>query len=161
MSAALPGGRRASSAGPSDQGDAVLNERSWLASLDALRLECDGMTRVISALLHRDGIAHSAMLGRLGVCGVGEIPNHYWIQLADGRLIDLRARMWLGDDPRVPHGVFEQERADARYEGLAVDLPCAPVVFWALTDLTIDAFPSATFLASPKVAQVPREPVPS
>lgn len=126
-----------------------MNERSWLALLDALRVECDGMARVASALLLRDGIAHSPMLGRLSVPGIGDIPYHHWIQLADGRIVDLRARMWLGDDPRVPHGVVERDDTSARYDGQAIDLPCSPIVFWALTDRTIDAFPPAQFLLSP------------
>ncbi|WP_189691147.1 hypothetical protein [Pseudorhodoferax aquiterrae] len=123
-----------------------MDERSWLSALDSLRLECDGMTRVVSALLLRDGIAHVPMCGTLSVAGVGEIPVHHWIELEDGRLIDLRARMWLGEDPRVPHGVVPRDRANARYVGREVELSCTPVVFCALTDVTIDAFAPATFL---------------
>ena len=130
-----------------------MDERSWLNALDALRLECDGMTRVVSALLLRDGIAHTPMCGTLSVTGVGEIPLHHWIELDDGRLIDSRARMWLGGDPRVPHGVVPRDQADARYVGRAVELPCSPVVFWALTDVTIDAFAPATFLRQPTSKQ--------
>lgn len=130
-----------------------MDECSWLNPLDILRLECDGMTRVVSALLRRDGIAHAPMCGTLNVAGVGDIPYHHWIELADGRLIDLRARMWLGDDPRVPHGMVPCDRADACYVGRKVELPCAPVVFWALTDVTIDAFAPATFLRQPTSKQ--------
>lgn len=31
---------------------------------------------------------------------------HWWVVLTDGQHCDFRARMWLGDDSRVPHGVF-------------------------------------------------------
>ena len=34
----------------------------------------------------------------------GEIM-HVWIALADRHLLDLRARMWFGED--APHGVFD------------------------------------------------------
>lgn len=123
-----------------------MDEQSWLSALDGLRVECDGMTRVVSALLLRDGIVHTPMCSRLSVAGVGEIPYHYWIELEDGRLIDLRARMWLRQDPRVPHGVLARHQVHARYEGNAVELPCPPVVFWALTDAAIDTFAPATSL---------------
>lgn len=94
-----------------------MNESRWLAALDALRLECDGMTRVISSLLQRDGVAHAAMVGRLDVDQVGSIALHHWIELPDGRRIDLRARMWLGNDARVPHGVVPSGHSAARYCG--------------------------------------------
>lgn len=73
---------------------------------DALPLECDGMMHVASALLARDGISHRAVQGSLTVDGVGTIGHHYWIVLASGQILDLRARMWLRHNDRVPHGVF-------------------------------------------------------
>lgn len=76
---------------------------------DALALECDGMMHVASAVLARDGISHRAVYGALIVEGVGVIEHHYWIALPTGQILDLRARMWLGDgssDVQVPHGVF-------------------------------------------------------
>ncbi|PZP98339.1 MAG: hypothetical protein DI587_14940 [Variovorax paradoxus] len=124
----------------------MLEESLWLASLDVLRLECDGMTRVISALLQRDGIAHRPMAGRLDVEAAGRIEPHYWIELDDGRRIDLRARMWLGDKPGVPHGFVPADAAGVRYEGRAFEVQANPIVFWALTDTTIEAFGSPDFL---------------
>jgi hypothetical protein len=122
------------------------NPSRWIASLDALRLECDGMTRVVSILLQHDSIAHTPMTGRLTVEGVGKIVPHCWIELGDGRRIDLRARMWLADDPRVPHGIVPADAVGVRYEGEAFRVVASPVAFWALTDTTLDAFAAASFL---------------
>lgn len=76
----------------------------WLDSLDSLSLECDGLTRVISALLLRESIDHQVHIGSLEVAAVGTIPHHWWINLPEGFICDYRARMWLGDGPAVPHG---------------------------------------------------------
>ena len=98
----------------------------WLRPADALPLECDGLTRVLSALLRREGIAHDSMAGQLLVQGVGTIPLHHWIRLQDGRVIDFRARMWLGKgSPSVPHGIFTPAGVHA-YEGKAVDFAADP-----------------------------------
>lgn len=80
--------------------------RDWLAPLDALALECDGMTRVISALLTRDAISHRVCVGRLEIDGVGIIALHWWVELGSGVVCDWRARQWLGSSHLVPHGVF-------------------------------------------------------
>lgn len=72
------------------------------------------MTRVISTLLQKLSVKHRVHVGSLDVEAVGHIPHHWWIDLADGRLCDLRARMWLGADDRVPHGVFHPGQ-DAKY----------------------------------------------
>lgn len=77
-----------------------------VAFYEGLHLECDGMTKVLSAVLVRDGIDHRCMVGSLTVAGVGKIPLHHWIELPDGSVIDLRARMWIGDDELVPYGAF-------------------------------------------------------
>ena len=120
----------------------------WLASLDALRLECDGMTRVFSSLLQRDGVHHTPMAERLVIEGLGQIAPHCWIELKDGRRIDLRARMWRGDDPRVPHGIVPTHASGLQYEGEPFQVAASPLVFWALTDTTMDTFPPASFLAA-------------
>lgn len=77
----------------------------WLLRLDATPLECDGVTRCISTVLSKNGIAHEVHLGSVEVMGVGKMHPHFWIKIKK-MVIDLRARMWLGDDERVPHGVF-------------------------------------------------------
>lgn len=76
----------------------------------------------------------------------GPHPLHHWVELADGRRIDLRARLWLGDGARVPHGIVDAPDVHASYVGQRSDLTCGPIVFWALTDTTMDAFGPAPFL---------------
>lgn len=97
---------------------------SWLNAVDKLPLECDGMTRVVSALLTREDIAHQVNIGRLDVTGQGVIPLHWWISLADGLICDYRARMWLGTDAAVPHGVFHPA-GHCRYQSSEVCPPQA------------------------------------
>lgn len=111
------------------------------------------MTRVISALLEREGIDHQAFLGTLVVPDVGKIGLHAWIDI-DGdpqQRIDLRARMWLGEDPRVPHGVFEPTAA-AIYDGQPFDASIDPIVLQILCGKSLDDFPPIGF--KPK-AQMP------
>lgn len=87
----------------------------WLDPLNEAPVECDGMTRAISALLSINGIEHQTFGGILADdSAVGSEANvgvtHFWIKLADGSTIDYRARMWLG--PEAPHGVFQERDID-------------------------------------------------
>lgn len=114
-----------------------------LPALDALPLECDGLTRAISTLMQRDAVAHRVHVGHVQIEGVGTIPYHWWIALPDGRLCDLRARMWLGRDERVPHGLFEPQ-AHQQYQTqgeVQPDAVClAPSLFLVLTNKPLAAF---------------------
>ena len=87
-------------------------------------VECDGFSRIAHSVLTGAGIPHSCMCGRLvSTSRDAEIPLHFWIQLADGRVIDYRARMWLGDDAAVPHGVFKEDEYPLwHYLGTAITL---------------------------------------
>lgn len=78
----------------------------WLDLISDAPLECDGMTRSLSTVLSHHSIRHDVHIGSLEVNGHGEIPVHFWIVLGSGDYIDLRAHMWLGDNPEVPHGMF-------------------------------------------------------
>lgn len=78
-----------------------------LRPLDNARLECDGMSSVISWGLHENGIAHRVKCGT--ICRGHMSICHVWIELFTGHVIDLRARMRLGDRLDVPHGVFRRE----------------------------------------------------
>lgn len=86
----------------------------WLAPLDQLALECDGLSRVVAALLSREGIEHQAHQGTLHT-PQGRIGLHCWVELPDGAIIDFRARMWLGK--QAPHGIFHPDK-ESRYERL-------------------------------------------
>lgn len=88
--------------------------QAWLDPLDSLPVECDGMTRVITALLTQNGIEHKVMGGHLTDVSPLQDKNarlgpltayvHWWIELPSGHLIDYRARMWMGESAQ--HGVF-------------------------------------------------------
>ncbi|MBK6593659.1 MAG: hypothetical protein IPG23_13455 [Burkholderiales bacterium] len=125
-----------------DQGFPI--ETTFFRALDGLALECDGLTRVISTLLQRDGITHQVCVGSLTIPNKGAIPLHWWIVLSDGRICDFRAHMWLDDDQRVPHGVFSPE-AHHQYEAThdvdpnSVALPSA--IFSILTGKQVGDFP--------------------
>lgn len=108
--------------------------------LDELPLQCDGMTRSLSLLLMRESVKHVIHIGALEVEGVGRIALHWWIELPAGQICDARARMWLGVDERVPHGVFEP-CAGVRYVSRAVQLfDYSPLMFWIVTEKSIDEF---------------------
>lgn len=93
-----------------------------LAQVDALPLECDGLTRVISTLMQREGIPHQVCIGKLSITKVGMIPLHWWIVLPDGLICDYRARMWLGNLPQVPHGLFAPSQDHVYTTSNLVDL---------------------------------------
>ncbi|EOV0986130.1 hypothetical protein ACW6AV_003622 [Edwardsiella piscicida] len=81
-----------------------------LMTLDDCQIECDGMTRVISYLLNKAEIRHSCMYGFVQNEQTKDIVTpHFWIILEDGWLVDLRLRMWLGDNDTIPHGVFHPD----------------------------------------------------
>lgn len=148
------GGRPASSLGAGCHGaeqtfanaKARMNfSESTLHRLDALPLECDGLTRVMSTLLLRDGIDHRVMHGQLHIDTVGTVGIHWWITIADGRHLDFRARMWLGESVSVPHGAFVPS-ATQRYTPSSDLSPWAialsPAVFEAMTGEQLALFPS-------------------
>lgn len=86
---------------------------------DGCNLECDGLTRVLSYVLTINHVEHEVEVGTIQdtVTAKGFKP-HFWIDLPDGRRIDYRARMWLGENNRIPHGVFNpDEYSDVRYDG--------------------------------------------
>ena len=111
-----------------------------LETLDPLPVECDGVSRALSQYLMLKGIEHEMHFGDLEVEPYGRTPLHFWVVLADGSHCDIRARMWLGEDGRVPHGVF-QPLAHQRYQSRGVERPpFSPLMFWILTQLDITDF---------------------
>lgn len=78
-----------------------------LTALDDSPLECDGLTYAVSFVLHQAGIKHRCVMGFVKDVDTGNcVAPHVWVELADGWIVDFRLRMWLGDEDRVPHGVF-------------------------------------------------------
>lgn len=112
----------------------------WLRALDCLPLECDGLTRVVSALLTDARVPHQMYAGSLVIGGVGAIPLHWWVSLQDGMTLDLRAHMWLGDDERVPHGLF-QPSPSQRYVGNPQDGALPRIVLELMAGRPLTAFP--------------------
>lgn len=114
-----------------------------LALLDALPLECDGLTRVISNLLARDDVPHKVCFGQIVVLGRGPIHVHYWIDFGDGYLLDLRARMWLGSWEEVPHGYLKPTE-NQNYIAQAFFDPFEPnlYLFEFLTNKPLGSFPA-------------------
>lgn len=115
----------------------------WLEKLQDTPLECDGMTRVMSTLMQASNIDHCIEIGSLEVQGAGVIPLHWWIRLPENRIVDLRARMWLGDGMRVPNGVFEPGQgviyaSHTIVEAASVKL--SPALFWLLSGQRMEGF---------------------
>lgn len=111
-----------------------------LETLDPLPLECDGVSRALSQYLMHTQIEHEILFGCLEVVPYGRTPLHFWVVLADGSHCDIRARIWLGEDERIPHGVF-QPMNHQRYQSKGVERPpYSPVFFWILTETDISDF---------------------
>jgi|GEM_PF-3455443 len=108
-------------------------------------LECDGLTRAASHLLTKAGLPHTAWRGQVTHRPTKRsMAPHYWLDLADGRRIDFRARRWIGERADVPHGVFlPAEYPAVEYVGhIEVLEPLDEFVFRAL----VTPFPSVSAL---------------
>lgn len=112
-----------------------------LQRVEHLPLECDGLSRVLSVLLRHADCTHRVLVGSLCVDGHGEIPLHCWIELENGQVCDLRARMWLGSKPRVPHGRFTPA-ADQQYvaHGELAALHADSILFEILAGAPVASF---------------------
>ena len=78
-----------------------------------LKLECDGLTRILHLVLAKNKVRHKCIKGWIPR-NEGYIP-HYWIEVKcpDGVfIVDYRRRMWLG--MKSEHGVFP---SDGKFEG--------------------------------------------
>ena len=88
--------------------------RELLDELDEANAECDGVTRLVSTVLARNDVEHQVYAG--GILRSSEtggkdllMDRHFWVECGALR-IDYRARMWLGDDDCVPHGVHSPDQ---------------------------------------------------
>jgi hypothetical protein len=126
-----------------DQGSLTAELHRLLERYIDAPVECDGFTRLAHGALESAGIDHACMRGRVvSADGTVRSPIHFWIELPDGRLIDYRARMWLGDFSSVPHGIFlPDEFAKWQYQGEPIILQTlSPVIAELL--LSFPALPS-------------------
>lgn len=71
------------------------------------------MTRILSTALKSQRIDHVVKHGSIKD-GEGRRIVHFWIELPDKKIIDLRARMWMGE--KAPHGIFENNGLSIEYE---------------------------------------------
>jgi len=96
--------------------------KALLDPLDKTTLECDGFTRVASVWLKNAGITHDILIGRIRIQHEDKsFYPHFWIETGIYR-IDYRARLWLGDDTRIAHGVFLPSESGVFYSGKVVEL---------------------------------------
>lgn len=103
--------------------------QEWLSDLEieVLKLEdsaveCDGMTWLISYALRAAGVDFAVMQGYVQHQYMGLVAPHYWIEMPLGYVIDLRLRLWFGDEDEVPHGIFHPDCHEAfKYVGTRVD----------------------------------------
>jgi hypothetical protein len=95
-------------------------------------LECDGATRVLNYLFTKEGIPHQVMMGG---ASLGEKTiSHYWIE-AEGHIIDLKIKMWLGDT--VTEGVFTPDGTQVEYDGRHIQMKTSDIVYRLLMRTSI------------------------
>lgn len=128
-----------------DEDKGALKLQEWLPLLESIKYhECDGMTRCVSTLLTREGVAHTIHAGQVFAHSINShIPRHFWIEVAHGMLFDIKARMWLGEHESIPHGLF-YPTAETQYLSSAT-IPASsfqyPVhLFQALTGVPLTDF---------------------
>jgi hypothetical protein len=112
-----------------DKQSFIHNLRLILDPYDALRhLECDGLTQVIHRVLSDQQLQHTIYIGQvIDKTNSHTIPIHYWIDAEEDVRIDYRARMWLGETPDIPHGVFHPvDYLMISYEGSPIELALFP-----------------------------------
>ncbi|SFF33297.1 hypothetical protein SAMN04489711_1349 [Paracidovorax wautersii] len=118
--------------------------QDWLSPLDLAggHLECDGLSRSISTLLHRERIEHQLLVGSFHSDAHGVLSPHYWVRFSDGLICDFRVRSWLGDLEDLPHGVF-QCPSTVRYEAVVQDVGrLGAAVFEILVGRKLESFPN-------------------
>lgn len=92
-------------------------------------LECDGMTRIVTYLLTKEGVPHKVKCGVVFHKGERVVPLHYWVSLPDGKIIDFKLRMWVSE-PSAPHGIFRPEdHEDYKYVGRPNPMSVSPFMF--------------------------------
>ena len=85
---------------------------STLVYLDQFEdLACESVCDAMSAALAMTGVQHSVQQGAVRNIKTGEVVlPHCWIELPETQIVDIRLRMWLGDEGKegeyIPHGIF-------------------------------------------------------
>ena len=114
--------------------DLKLKIKDLLDPYDSSQTECDGMTRICHTILTQHYVEHQPMMGTL-TFNKQHIKPHFWIDLPSGNRIDYRARMWLNNSAKVPHGVFHpSDFPNVIYKGRLVELELlSPIIFKIMT----------------------------
>lgn len=91
-------------------------------------LDCDGQSRVFHAVLTELEIPHLLYAGSIEERdGQRGTSPHFWIRLSvkeDWAIIDFKARKWLGDDEKIPHGAFlVKDWPHILYQGRSLNEP--------------------------------------
>ncbi len=112
--------------------------KNLLDPYDYSQTECDGMSRIIHTVLATEGIEHQLRMGIL-IKDKQEVEPHFWIDLPSGERIDYRARMWLGDNLSVPHGIFQpNDFPNIIYSGIPVELELLSSVLLKIMTLSFN-----------------------
>ena len=115
-----------------------LKIKNLLDPYDSSQTECDGMTRICHTILSQHHIEHQPMIGTLQF-DEQRIEPHLWIDLPSGNRIDYRARMWLNNSAKVPHGVFHPfDFPNVIYKGEPVELELLPPALLTIMTLQFD-----------------------
>jgi hypothetical protein len=120
----------------------ALKLQAWLDPLDAAPVECDGMCRLISAVLSANDIEHEVIAGILSDRnGAAPEMTHFWVELPNGYTIDYRARMWMGEEAQ--HGVFIRSSDRFVYEsrGEVVFNYLPNRILQAMSGIDLDSYP--------------------
>lgn len=91
-----------------------------IEALNSLPIECDGFTRLAATVLHRNQQEFQVFTGKVMSESGAMYPVHFWIEWND-RIIDFRAKMWLGSDAQ--HGFLHQSEVAHLYSGEEIDIP--------------------------------------
>ena len=102
-------------------------------------MECDGTSRAISTCLTALEIPHETAVGFLRLADGRQCRPHYWVRLPDGHILDIRARMWLGADSLVPHGIFMPAKGVEYVQDAQDHMTFSHVLFGLMTGLDLDA----------------------
>lgn len=95
------------------------------------KLECDGMTTVLSYLLYMMEVPHERAGG---MAGRGEQRIvHCWIRFKDDVNLCFRSQMWFGSD--APHGLFDTPYKDFKYWN---SQPLPPITSGVIPSLLCD-----------------------
>lgn len=106
-------------------------------------------TNVGNGLAHAEGHS-SCNVVRRGI-QIGHANGLPFNELEHGVFVDLRARMWLGTDDRVPHGVFQLspgQRYSTRGQLPVMSQPSSALMFEILTGHHLEGFPSLFVLTT-------------